>query len=90
MITDQPDDQLDIAEGSDVSFIVTATSSLLSFRWQKDGANIAADAAKYSGINTNHLIVMNVAESDNGDYRCIVSNAVNTATSSEATLLVCK
>ena len=90
MITDQPDDQLDVAEGSDIPFIVTATSSLLTFQWQKDEANIAADPTKYSGITTNHLIVMNVAESDNGQYRCIVSNMVDTATSSEATLLVCK
>ena len=90
MITGQPDDQLDIAEGSDVPFIVAATSSLLTFQWQKDEANIAADVAKYSGIDKNHLIVMNVAESDNGQYRCIVSNMVDTATSSEATLLVCK
>ena len=92
MITGQPEDQIDIAEGSDVPFMVTVTGSSLTFQWQKDGVDIdPADTAKYSGVDTNHLIVMNVGASDDGVYRCVVSNEAAAGAMSEgATLIVCK
>ena len=91
-VTDQPVDQIDIPVGSNVSFMVTVTGSLLTYQWQKDEADISPDSTKYSqtGINTNHLIIMNVDESDNGEYRCMVTNDAGTTTSNEAALQVCK
>ena len=89
-VTDQPADQIDISVGSNAPFMVTVTGSLLTYLWQKDEADISPDSTKYSGINTNHLIVMNVDESDNGEYRCMVTNDAGTTTSNEATLQVCK
>ena len=93
VITSQPANQIDIADGSDVSFMVTVTGSSLTFQWQKDGVNIdPADTAKYSGVNTNQLIVMNIGVGDEGMYRCAVANVAAPAgvVSDEAELLVCK
>ena len=93
VITTQPVDWQDISEGSNVPFVVTVTGSSLTFQWQKDGLNInSADTVKYSGVTTNHLIVLNVGTSDNGVYRCVVTNPAAPAgvTSGDATLDVCK
>ena len=89
-VTDQPVDQIDISVGSNVPFMVTVTGSLLTYQWQRGRTSILPDSTKYSGINTNHLIIMDVDESDNGEYRCMVMNAAGTTTSNEATLQVCK
>ena len=93
VINSQPVDQIDVSLGSDVSFVVTVTGSSLTFQWQKDGVDIdPANTAKYSGVNTNQLIVMNVDTSDSGMYRCVVTNPAAPAgvTSDEAELLVRK
>lgn len=89
-VTNQPDDQIDISLGSNVPFMVTVTGSLLTYQWQIGTTNISPDSAKYSGINTNHLIVMNVDQNDDGMYRCMVTNDAGSTTSNAATLQVCK
>ena len=93
VITSQPEDQIDIAKGSSVQFMVTVTGFSLTFQWQKDGVDIdPANTAKYSGVGTNQLTVMNVGTSDDGVYRCVVTNPAAPAgvTSYNATLDVCK
>ena len=54
------------------------------YQWQKDGVNIA------TGANSATYTIAAVAESDEGEYRCVVSNAANSVTSIAASLTECK
>ena len=90
VIDTQPEDQIDIPEGSTASFSVTATGSSLTYQWQRDGVDITPDAMKYSGIDTASLDIMNLVASDDGMYGCVVTNAAGSDTSSSATLTVCE
>ena len=83
-ITDQPDPQLLIVPGQSATFTVTATGDNLMYQWQKDGVDIA------TGDNSATYTIAAVAESDEGEYRCVVSNAANSVTSTAASLTVCK
>ena len=83
-ITDQPDPQLLIVPGQSATFTVTATGDNLMYQWQKDGVDIA------TGANSATYTIAAVAESDEGEYRCVVSNAANSVTSTAAILTVCK
>ena len=69
-------DQPNVDPGDDVMFTVMALGSDLTYQWQRDMSNIT-DSPKYNGTNTGTLTVMDVVESDEGGYRCLVSNAVN-------------
>lgn len=80
-ITQQPLSQTNIV-GSTVSFSVTATGTPpLAYQWEKDGANL-------SGQTNASLTLTNVQLADAGQYRVVVSNAVGSVTSGEATLTV--
>lgn len=69
-------------EGQGASFTVTATGTgPLSYQWQKNTVNI-------SGANAATFNIAAVQTSDAGNYRCIVSNSVSSATSSAAALTV--
>jgi len=68
--------------GTLASFSVTATGTApLYYQWQKDNISIGGATA------TNYMIA-SVASGDAGNYRCIVSNMVNAATSAVAALTV--
>ena len=54
------------------------------YQWQKDGSDIA------TGANLATYTIDMIAESDEGGYRCVVSNAANSVTSTAASLTVCK
>ena len=84
MITVHPDPQLLIVPEQSATFTVTATGSSLMYQWQKDGVDIA------TGANSATYTIDMVAESDEGEYRCVVSNAANSVTSTAASLTVCK
>ena len=87
-VTAHPVDQTDVAPGSDVTFSVTATGTKpLSYQWQKDGVNLS-DGGRISGATTATLTITGVTESDEGGYRCVVTNSAGTATSNTATLTV--
>ena len=72
-----------VVPGQSATFTVTATGSNLIYQWQKNGINIA-------GATSTKLMIAVVAESDEGEYRCIMSNAANSVTSTAASLTVCK
>ena len=84
MITGQPVSLTLVVPGQTSTFTVTATGDNLMYQWQKDGSNIA------TGANSATYIIAAVAESDEGEYRCVVSNAANSVTSTAASLTVCK
>ncbi|MGI6088202.1 MAG: immunoglobulin domain-containing protein [Kiritimatiellia bacterium] len=73
---------LDLKEGETASISVTATGSEpLYYQWQKDGSDIlGAIAATYT--------IASLVKSDEGAYRCIVTNVAGAATSDVATLKV--
>ena len=78
-------DQTNIAPGSKVSFSVTATGTApLSYQWQKDGVNLT-DGGSITGAT---LTITGVMESDEGGYRCVVTNIAGMDTSNIAVLTV--
>ncbi|MBM2816543.1 MAG: C-terminal target protein [Ignavibacteria bacterium] len=64
-ITQQPTPQ-EICTNGNTSFYVVATGSDLTYQWQKNGTNI-------SGANSATYSIINVTNSDAGDYRVIVT-----------------
>ena len=75
-----------------MTFTVTATTGAgsLTYQWQQNGANIDPPPAGVSGATTNTLTIANVQESSEGLYRCVVSNAAGSPTSTAAQLTVCE
>lgn len=72
---------LTVSEREPASFTCAASGSLVSYRWQKAGADIGgASEATYSIPETQY--------EDRGDYRCVASNSSGSATSQAATLSV--
>ena len=83
-----PVNQTDIVPGSEVSFSVTATGTApLSYQWQKDGVNLT-DEGRITGATTATLTITGVMESDEGGYRCVVTNTTGMETSNTAMLTV--
>ena len=73
-----------VVPGQSATFVVTATGSNLMYKWQKDGVDIA------TGANLATYIIAAVAESDEGEYQCVVSSTANSVTSTVASLTVCE
>ena len=89
-MTVHPVDQTNIVPGSDVSFSVTATGTApLSYQWQKDGVDLA-DGGRITGATIATLTIIGVMESDEGGYRCVVTNIAGMDTSNTAILTVGK
>ena len=83
-------DQTNIGPGSEVSFSVTATGTApLSYQWQKDGVDLT-DGGGITGATTVTLTITGVMESDEGGYRCVVTNIAGMVTSNIAMLAVGK
>ena len=59
----------------------------MSYQWQKNSANLS-NGGHYSGATTATLTISNADSSDAASYRCVVTNAYGSATSSNATLVV--
>ena len=89
-VTVHPVDQTNIEPGSDVSYSVTATGTApLSYQWQKGGVDLT-DEGSITGVTTATLTITGVMESDEGGYRCVVSNIAGMDTSNTAMLTVGK
>ena len=77
----QPQSQVAIAGNSVVFSVVAAGTAPLSYQWQLDGSNIpGATEASYT--------IPFVQTNDAGNYRVVVSNAVNSIVSQPASLTV--
>ncbi len=84
-ITQHPANQF-AGPGGSASFTVLASgSNPLSYQWQKNTVNLS-NGGHYSGCTTNTLTVSNADGNDAASYRCVVTNAVGSVTSSPATL----
>lgn len=87
VITQHPEPQ-NVCASLTATFTVAATGSgTLSYQWQKDGADLS-NVGHYSGVTTTILTVSDLETIDEGDYRCVVTNAYGTATSNTAALTV--
>ena len=86
-ITTNPMSQLNVVPGTNVTFTVVATGSDLTYQWQRNGGNLT-DGVKFSGTTTPTLTVMNVMEEDEGNFTCVVTNVLDSVTSSAAQLTV--
>ena len=83
LITKQPDPLVLVAE-QPATITLIATGDNLMYQWQKDGVDIA------TGANSATYTIAEAAESDEGEYRCVVTNAAISVTSTAASLTVCK
>ena len=79
----QPVPLMLIVPGQSATFTVTATGVNLMYQWQKDGRDI-------SGATSATYTIAVVAESDEGEYQCVVSNTAGFVTSTAANLTLCK
>jgi hypothetical protein len=81
-ITQQPANQA-VLSGQPATFTVSATGTpSLSYQWQRNNSNI-------SGATSTSYTLSNPTLADSGAmFRCLVSNAYGTATSTAATLTV--
>lgn len=68
MITSPPVAQA-VCQSGTTTFSVAATGSGLTYRWQKNNANLT-DGAVYSGVLTPTLTITGVTAADVGNYRC--------------------
>ena len=78
-LTAQPD-SLSAELNATASFSVTATGSDITYQWRKDGVAIAG--------GTGASLSVKATETAGGAYSVLVKNAVNSVTSSDATLTV--
>ena len=86
-ITAQPTNQT-VAPGVAASFSVTAFGDLpLNYQWRRNGATITNNG-QVSGIGGPALAIYNVTEANNGIYDVVVSNPLNSVTSTGAVLTV--
>lgn len=77
-----------VAEGGEAAFTARASGSApLNYRWRRDGA-LLADGAGIGGTTTPVLTLRNVTPGDSGAYSVIVTNALGSATSADANLVV--
>ncbi|NLX20918.1 MAG: family 10 glycosylhydrolase [Phycisphaerae bacterium] len=84
-ITQQPANQ-QVAAGATATFSIQATGDApLSYKWQKDNADLA-DGGRISGAATATLQISSVEAGDAGGYRCVVTNPAGSDTSSTANL----
>jgi hypothetical protein len=86
-ITLQPTNQTVFAGGT-ASFTVGANGTEpLSYRWQKNSANLS-DGGHYSGVWTPTLSISSADANDAANYRCVVTNAFGSTNSTAASLTV--
>jgi hypothetical protein len=74
--------------GQATTFSVTATGEgQLQYQWQKNSSDLS-DGGHYSGCTTSTLTISSADESDEGDYRCVVTADCGSVNSNQASLTV--
>src|SRR5438876_1685226 len=86
-ITQQPKSQ-NLLAGTNAAFTVSATGQTpLRYQWSFNGTNLSNNS-HIGGATNATLVVSNIASSDAGNYRVVITNSHGSATSSNATLTV--
>ena len=86
-ITVQPANQ-NVGEGTSASFTVAAVGTpTLTYQWRRNGSNLV-NGGSVSGVTTTTLTLNNAQPSQAGTYTVVVSNAVGTDLSGNATMSV--
>ncbi len=62
----------------------------LSFSWELEHGDALPDDGRFLGLDTDTLTIIPTQESDEGSYRCAVTNPAGTVDSDNAYLTVCK
>ena len=76
-------------QGSSVTFSSDANGiPEPTFSWTKDGSVVAANERISLSADNKELSITNLNRTDNGEYRCVAINGVNTVNSNAATLTV--
>lgn len=89
-IIENAEDQVDIEEGSTVTFSIIVTGLRLTFNWMfHNGSQLSMDV-KYVGQNTSVLTIYSITQQDSASYQCQVSNAAGTVISLPARLSISK
>jgi len=87
VITVNPSIQI-VDSGSTATFTVVASSMIpLSYQWQKDTSNMT-NGGRFYGVDTATLKIASVETSDQGVYRCMVTNSIGNVMSNEATITI--
>ncbi len=82
-ITSNPSSATLCEGGADYTISISATGDApLTYQWQKEGVNISG------APNTATYTLNNYTTAESGVYRCVVSNACGTDTSSGATITI--
>ena len=95
-ITSHPEDLKDAVPGKPVMFTAEATGTEpLSYQWEwkpamDDGKWQPCDAEKFPGVDSSTLTIPDVEKSNEGSYRCVVSNNAGSQTSNPVKLNVGK
>jgi predicted RecA/RadA family phage recombinase len=87
VITSQPSSFMASAGTNAVFGVGASATPPLFYQWRRAGTNLV-NGARISGVSTSLLIISNTQPSDAGLYSVVVSNSVNSVTSSNATLTV--
>lgn len=86
-ITTQPASQI-LSVGATAIFTVTAIGDVpLSYQWQENGTNLS-DGGQITGSSTSSLSIAGLFETNSGTYSVIVTNAIASTLSANATLTV--
>ena len=91
-ITNQPQDFKDVVPGTPVNFTITTTGTEpLSYQWQwkpagEEGGSEEWQLCDVEGPQTAVLSIPSVQKSNEGQYRCNISNCAGSQTSNTVTL----
>ena len=92
VVTNHPQDLKNVVPGKPVMFSAQATGTQpLSYHWEwkqatDDGEWQLCDVERFPGADSSTLTIPSVHESNEGSYRCVVSNCAGSQTSNPAEL----
>ena len=95
-ITAHPQQLKDAVPGDTLTFTIQASGTEpLNYQWEiktGDGSGVwqSCDVERFPGANCSKIIIPSVQKSNEGSYRCVVSNTVGTQTSEPVNLNIGK
>ena len=93
-VTNYPLDTKDAVPGKSLTLIVEATGTPpLNYQWEwksamDDGDWQLCDVERFPGADSSTVVVPSVQKSNEGSYRCVISNCAGTEMSNSAKLSV--